>query len=179
MEKIIAYYCAPALTGIKASNIVSCSKNKFDNIHDVIRSLNLQLNSKDIYFDALCECNKRVLLMVYRKNVLKNTLEIKENREFLTSYGYDDKWNTDEYIIHLKERLKENEFPHEIGIFLGYPLHDIYGYLYKRNDECVLCGEWKVYKNAEEAKKLFKRFDDCRIALTKRVLCGKTLAQVF
>lgn len=179
MEKIIAYYCAPALTGIKASNIVSCSKNKFDNIYGVIERLNLQLNCKGIYFEDLSECKDSVLLMVYRKKALEKALNLKENKNFLSTYGYDNNWDTKDYILYLKERLKENDFPHEIGIFLGYPLHDIYGYLYKGNDECVLCGEWKVYKNADEAQMLFKRFNDCRTALMKRVLCGKTLAQVF
>ena len=68
IEKIIAYYCAPALAGIKPANIVSCSKSKIKNIHNCIKILNNQLNPKDIYAYILCECENRVLVMVYRKN---------------------------------------------------------------------------------------------------------------
>ncbi len=179
MENIIAFFCAPALAGIKASNIVTFNKDKFKNIKNTANRLNLELNKKGIYFEVLLECKKRVLLMVYRKNVLEKVLNDKNNQSFLKSFGYGKCMGLDSYISHLKERLKKDEFPHEIGIFLGYPLHDIEGYLYKDSSECILCGEWKVYKNPEEAKKLFHKFNTCRIALSKKVLCGKSLAQVF
>lgn len=67
IENIIAYHCGPALAGIKPSNIVACYKDKLPDVHESIIRLNLQLNHKDIYIEALCECEKRVLIMVYRR----------------------------------------------------------------------------------------------------------------
>lgn len=179
MEKIIAYHCAPALAGIKPSNLVTCYKNKDYDINSEIERLNFQLNNKDIYFEAICECEKRVLIMVYRKNAIAKTLDNPDTKKFLMSFGYPEAFDVDEYIEILKNRCKDAEFPHEIGIFLGYPLHDVYGFMFHKNEGCLLCGEWKVYENPEEAKKLFARFSACRKALVKRIMAGRTLEQMF
>lgn len=179
MEYIIAYHCAPALVGIKPSNLVSCQKNKGFDVHSEIRRLNSELNSKDIYFEIIAECEKRVLLMVYRKKILQKTLNNSEIRSFLTSLGYPRKAESYELLNYLKKRLKNDDFPHEIGAFLGYPMHDIYGFILHKDKGCLLSGEWKVYKNPETAQKQFERFSACRKALLKKLVQGKTLAQTF
>lgn len=179
LEKIIARSCAPALAGIKPSNIVSCRKSVIPDVYCEIERLNKELNPQDIYLEIVCDCPKCALVMVYRKNILKRHLNSKSNRKFLMYYGYPDSDNTNEYIAILKNRLKNNAFPHEIGVFLGYPLSDIYSFINHRNEGCLLVGEWKVYHNPEAAAKLFHRFKACRKALAKRVYGGQTLAQVF
>lgn len=179
MEKLIAYYCGPALAGIKPANIVACDKSKFSDINTEVEKLNSQLNCKDIFFRVLCEGEKKNLLIVYRSKVLKKYLADADIKGFLLSYGYPSEVTIEGYINHLASRLKENEFPHEIGAFLGYPLHDILGFINHKNEGCLLVGEWKVYKNADEAQKLFNRFLACRKAISKRMAMGQTLAQVF
>lgn len=179
MEKIIAYHCAPAMAGIKPSNIVSCYRNKVEDIEGQIKRLNGQLNPKDIYIETICECKNRVLVMVYRKKVLKEALETDEVRDFLIECGYPEEGDYRVYIDHLKHNLKKNGITHEIGAFLGYPINDIYGFVENKGEGCLLCGEWKVYDNVKEAQRLFERFDKCRRALCARVATGKSLAQVF
>ena len=77
------------------------------------------------------------------------------------------------------QRLMNKEFPHEIGAFLGYPLHDIYGFINHKHQGCLLTGEWKVYENTEQAKKLFCRYNKCRKAVIKRINEGRTLTDLF
>lgn len=178
LEKLIAYHCGPALAGIKPANIASCLKSRIPDVHSQIKKLNLQLNPKGIFIDTMCECEKRVLVMVYRKKVLGKHLEASEMREFLSQYGYPENASTEEYIRLLKIRLTENEFPHEIGVFLGYPLHDIYGFI-NHSDTCLLTGDWKVYNDAEGAQKIFLRYKSCRNAIVKRMARGQTLTQIF
>lgn len=179
IEKMLANNCAPAFAGIKPSSIASCRKAHIPNIHGEIEKLNNQLNCKDIYIEIICECEKRVLVMVYRKRILKRHLQIYKNKEFLLQFGYTETGSISDYIACLKSRLQHGGFPHEIGVFLGYPLHDIYCFINHRNEGCLLCGEWKVYHNAEEAQKLFYRFKSCKKALAKRISEGRTLAQIF
>ncbi len=50
MDYFFAYYCAPALAGIKSANIVSCDKLKIKDAEEKIAILNQQLNKKDIFF---------------------------------------------------------------------------------------------------------------------------------
>lgn len=176
-EKTIAYFCAPALAGIKPSNIVSFGKGESGNIHSEIEELNKKLNHKDIYFEILCECDRHTLIMVYRKKLLENRLNEAEAMKFLSGYGYD--CELEKSIEILKKRLTECEFPHEIGVFLGYPLKDILGFITHRGKDCLLAGEWKVYADAERAREVFRRYEVCRCAILKRIEHGKTLAEIF
>lgn len=179
IEKTIAYFCGPALAGIKPANIVACYKAKIPDIHKEIERLNRQLNVRDIYFEILCECEKRVLLMVYRKAVLYRYLCREDMKRLLRSFGYEMEINLKDCIQRLKTRMDGRDFPHEIGAFLGYPAHDIYGFIHHRDEGCLLTGEWKVYENPDAAKKIFSRYHTCRCAIVKRVEQGRTLAEIF
>lgn len=180
LEALLAYHCAPALAGIKPANIAAFQKAQFPDLHSEIEKLNHQLNRKDIYIEILCECERRTLVIVYRKSVLEKHLQIYNNRAFLSCYGYPKTGSITEDLNVLRNRLDCDSFPHEIGVFLGYPLHDIYCFIHHRDEGCLLIGEWKVYHNAEEAQKLFSRFKSCRNALVRHVTeQGKTLAQIF
>lgn len=176
-EKTIAYFCGPALAGIKPANIVSFRKSESGEVHTEIEKLNRQLNCRDIYFEILCECDRRILIMVYRKKLLENRLKEAETANFLCEYGYE--CELERSIDILKKRLTECEFPHEIGAFLGYPINDIYGFINHRGEGCLLTGEWKVYENAERARELFRRYNVCRCAILKRIEQGRTLAEIF
>ncbi len=179
-EVLLAYHCAPTLAGIKPANIVACQKSRFNSLYSEIETLNNQLNKKDIYIETVCECEKRVLIIVYRKNKLGKHLKADSNTAFLSNYGYSVDGSLNDYLSILRKRLDCDNFPHEVGVFLGYPLHDIYGFINHRDEGCLLTGEWKVYRNVEEAEKLFGRFKSCRKALLQHVTeRGKTLAQIF
>ncbi len=177
MEDIIAYHCAPALAGIKPANIVNCQKNKISDIYARLENLSEELAQKGIFIEVLCDRDDALLLMVYRKKVLQSVLQNDDVRTFLASYGY--KGDVKEHLSLLKKRLKRSNFPHEIGAFLGYPLHDIRGFIEHKDEGCVLYGEWRVYEKAEEARKLFYRFNACRKALSRRIMSGQTLSEVF
>lgn len=75
LEVLLAYHCAPALAGIKSANIAACQKPKISNLYADIDRLNIELNRKDIYIEILCECEKRVILIVYRKKMLEKQLQ--------------------------------------------------------------------------------------------------------
>ena len=180
LEALLAYHCAPALAGIKPANIVTCQKSRIPNINSELEKLNNELNHKDIYIEILCECERRALVIVYRKSILEKHLQSHFNRAFLSQCGYPEIGSLADYLNVLRTRLDCDSFPHEIGVFLGYPLHDIYCFINHRDDGCLLIGEWKVYHNVEEAEKIFNRFKACRKALVRQITeRGKTLAQVF
>lgn len=179
MEKLIAKHCAPALAGIKPANIVTCHRSDAVDIYAEVDRLNGQLNHKDIYLRVVCGCADRAIIMVYRKTILEKHLGERCNKAFLANYGYSSEDGLEGYLKKLSSRLKQDGFPHEIGVFLGYPLHDIYCFINHRDEGCLFCGEWRVYHNEEQARRLFCRFKACKRALLKRVETGRTLAQIF
>ena len=68
----------------------------------------------------------------------------------------------DELLAQLAERLCcEQDFPHEIGVFLGYPLADVIGFIQNRGKNFTACGYWKVYTDPTAAQAEFDRYKKC------------------
>lgn len=177
-EILLASHCAPALAGIKPANIVSCFKSS--GLKSDIEKLNNELNASGIYAEILCQCESRAVVIVYRKDVLERHLELKCHRDFLATFGYPETGTVSDYFDVLKKRLGCKRFPHEIGVFLGYPLNDVKSFINDPNEGCLLVGEWKVYHDREEAEKLFGRYNSCRKALVRQITeRGKTLVEIF
>ncbi len=179
LEILLSYFCAPALAGIKPANTLTCQKMLISDIPNQIEKLSGELNPCDIYIEVLCEYERYILIMAYRKKVLENHLTQEDNRAFLSKFGYSGCTDVCEYLSFLKSRFSYCEFPHEIGVFLGYPLCDIYGFINHRSEGCLMAGEWRVYHNMDKASAMFERYRLCRTSLAKKVIEGRSLADIF
>jgi hypothetical protein len=87
-------------------------------------------------------------------------------------------------IARLKQRFQEYrskkmEFPHEIGIILGYPLPDVEGFVQNNGKNYLLCGCWKVYHDVDYAKKTFEKYYKIRIKAMRVVEEGKNLSEII
>lgn len=108
-------------------------------------------------------------MLVYREEMLGKRLSDGNAREILAKYGYCDDFSVEECLERLSARVREGgDFPHEIGIFLGYPIDDVKGFIENKGDNFKLCGAWKVYRNVESAQRTFENYNKCR-----RFLCNK------
>ena len=67
------------------------------------------------------------------------------------------------------------EFPHEIGLLLGYPAADVEGFIENKGQDSLYSGYWKVYDDVEHAKRLFDAYNKCRDRLLKAVAEGVPL----
>jgi hypothetical protein len=160
LARMLALHSSPAICGIKASNLISFDTNEISNIEEEIKELN-SLYGPKICFRILQHRLNKVLVLVYKKSVMDKTLQIKRNKDFLLQLGYRCE-SVESMIGCLKERLNQNnDFPHEIGVFLGYDLSDIIEFQ-NGNKNCLYVGYWKVYSNLDEKIKLFNRFNRCR-----------------
>ena len=70
--------------------------------------------------------------------------------------------NAERCIRTLIARLHENaDFPHEIGLFLGYPPEDVDGFI-RNGARCAKCvGPWKVYGDEQAARCKFAQYRKC------------------
>ena len=97
---------------------------------------------------------------------------------FLRQLGYCD-LSEEGAIACLAGRLAaRGGFPHEIGLFLGYPLCDVQGFIRHAGRHCKCCGYWKVYGDEAEAQSLFQKFDRCREAYRRMFRRGCSLEQL-
>lgn len=180
MEMTVAYHCAPALAGIKPSNLVSFCGKKHPGLDSRLAAWNEQLNPAGIYFEKICNCKKRVLVLVYRRKKLEGLLADHGIRAELREAGYPVNEGLEAVIGHLKTRLSAGGgFPHEVGLFLGYPLEDVHGFMQSGGRDYKLNGYWKVYSDEEKAKELFYRYTKCRKAVCARMGMGMSIARLF
>jgi hypothetical protein len=100
------------------------------------------------------------LVLFYDRNSLVKTINQEYNSKFLKRFGYIASENLEIKLERLKAAYDSGRFPHEVGIFLGYPLKDVKGFLENRNRSNGLslkCG-WRVYGNPRESLNLRKAY---------------------
>ena len=68
--------------------------------------------------------------------------------------------------------------PHEIGVFLGYPLEDVLGFIENGGRNCLSCGCWKVYSNECAALEAFARFEKCKAVYQRLFASGCPLTRL-
>ena len=180
LDEVLAYHCGPALLGLKAANLVSVAREDIPDLEVRIGGYQRLFEGRGVRFRLMCGCGRRALLLVYRQELLQSQLAHPLARELLRRDGYPLDGELEELLDHLALRLAgQREFPHEIGLFLGYPPEDVEGFQVHRGRDCKLCGHWKVYSDVERAQALFRRYDRCRAALCRRLAQGVTLSQMF
>lgn len=159
-DQLIATHAAPTLANLKAGSLFTSRIEENENIYDTLRKLNRRFTKKGLRVIPLRITKNRVLVYLYRLESLKRELENQDIQTFLRQYGYNP-YNDEEAILHLVERVKESsDFPHEIGIFLGYPLEDVCGFI-ENKEGSKLVGYWRVYGDVNQAKIKFDRYKKC------------------
>ncbi len=167
-EQKLAFHTAPSLLGIKCASLFSVKKDELD-ISASMEYFNSRAAVKGLKIRILCECKERILLLVYSEIKLSQRLACPECRDILRDNGYTDDMTTEECIALLSERIRcQADFPHEIGIFLDYPVEDVVGFIANNGCNFKLCGYWKVYGDTEKAQRTFDNYNKCR-----RFLCGR------
>ena len=83
----------------------------------------------------------------------------------------------EEQLTLLAERYESYQkhgsaFPHEIGLFLEYPLADIEGFIEHQGKDALESGYWKVYGDVEQARAAFRLYDELKAALTTMLAAG-------
>lgn len=178
-EQEIAHHCAPALCCIKPANLVCFSKAEFDNLPALLRAYGPELAQYGVRMELLCSCDKRWLVLVYRPALLQKQLAQPAVCALLAQDGYPSR-GMQAQLDFLRRRLAGcADFPHEIGLFLGYPIDDVLAFRQHRGEGCKLCGYWKVYTDVEAAKRCFAAFDACRDAFERKLRAGKTVTQLL
>lgn len=156
-------YCgAPAICGIKPANLFSFSINKWQSESFKVRTCIKEIKEIGLQVRVIKCTNNRVLVFFYTKKLIKKILQKKDVAEFLKNKGYKNPSLFIETLERLFFRLKNsNDFPHEIGLFLGYPLNDVIAFEERNGMEYKFCDYWKVYHNEEEARLICNKYREC------------------
>lgn len=114
-----------------------------------------------MYVTFLKRNEKSALLYVFRPDRLEKDLSQPAVQNVLKTFGYTD-YKVGASIKHLKQRVGENTcFPHEIGLFLSYPVEDVIQFIRQKGCNYKCCGVWKVYCDEAFCQKMFARYRKC------------------
>ena len=172
IEKFLIYNASLVISGAKPSATITIKKDK-ENLYDKWIKYGIDfLETIDIQYIDLRECSNALIILIYNEKQLLNYIFRKENKKFLMQLGYSDKNDINNYLYMLKNRYKEFNCPHELGIFLGFPLNDVMDFMNCKNKKCLSCGYWLVYNNLKEAKETFSRYDKVKEHTVNYILKG-------
>lgn len=177
LDQILAFHCAPTIGGLKPANLIA--HKKIVENESIINTIN-SLNRNGVFLEILWATKYKELTLIFNRELLQSSLELPEIWGYLLVQGYPMYSNLETILSHLKTRIGKNgDFPHEIGLFLGYPLVDVLGFIKNKGEKCKICGYWKVYGDEQEARCLFDSYSKIRDEMCAQVQKGFSVAEIL
>ena len=163
-ETFLVEQCAPVLAGIKPGSMFPSTPAENEKLSELLRHWNHVLSPKGVAVTSIKRCRRigGYLIYVYRPQQVGAILAEPAVAAFLKDCGYTEGMSLPETLRLLTRRLCQSpEFPHEVGVFLGYPLQDVLGFIEHQGAGCLCSGCWKVYHEPQQARRTFRRYEDC------------------
>lgn len=178
-DELLVRHCSPTLAGIKTGSLFTVSHESTEGLNRDIENFNSRFGGKGIKAVALHKGKNRTMIYVYRPNELRHNLNDPEAQTILARCGYSDA-DCKNCIRKLKSRFEGTEvFPHEIGLFLGYPPEDVKGFIENKASNYKYTGYWKVYGDVEKAKEKFNCFSKCSANYYARLQSGTEIEKLI
>jgi hypothetical protein len=110
----------------------------------------------------LCASPGRTCLLFYDRGSLENALDDSRARRLLRRGGYALGGGVGHLLGQLAARMRRQDCPHEIGLFLGYPALDVESFVKHGGKGFALCRYWKVYHDVDAAEQKFCAIDEAK-----------------
>lgn len=189
VELQLALQCAPLITNIKISNLLIISRESEDALRVVLKKTGIS------YFRLLRSETKTTFLLFRREPLedylarrevrrLLHKLGYEDLslgtvlRTFQLRYKAYMEQEQGEAAEQIPDTGSENaqkekktgmvqpvEFPHEMGLLLGYPVLDVEGFIRYEGENFLYSGYWKVYDDVDSKKRLFKKYEEAKETL--------------
>lgn len=172
VELQLALQCAPVLADLKVSNLLIIPKEEVDKVEEI-------LAHTDISVHMISVCENKATVLLYRKEELEQYMAKENVVALLTNFDYSS-FSMDSLLERFAVRYIDyqwngQEFPHEMGLFLGYPIEDVVGFMENEGRNSLYTGYWKVYGDLKPKMLLFQRFELAKEFLIQYVSEGGSL----
>jgi len=173
LSAFIAFHAAEVLAGVKPGNLVTIH----DKVHPCGRNLlrlwrrygTGLLQNSPLAAEELRQSTGSVLIYLYRPDLLEDLLASGRVKNFLRRAGYAPFGNSRDALDLLGRRFEQEDFPHEIGIFLGYPLKDVAGFMGWAAIPYSSNGPWRIYGEPSRSLGLANCHKACRRRMAQRL----------
>lgn len=156
----------PTLTGDKPMHIF-CFNKGFKFINEILNDIEILFSKhSSIRYQLVYGYNGSIKVIFYNRHSTNRLLRDQRVQRFLSSHGYDLNLKVEMYMKHLADNLKDNVIPSEFGVFFGYPVKDVMGFIGHPSLQHVKTTAWKVYGNPAPSDYILEQFD----AAEKKVL---------
>lgn len=178
LEQKVIEQCAPTLAGMKIASIFHYTFPSVQDMYDEVACLNQKLNPCDVWLRIMSVQGTRAFIYVYRRQKLFSYLAEKQVADFLADCGYTTA-SAEDCLEEFQRRFSsEGDFPHEMGIFLGFPLEDVIGFIENKGADCKYIGFWKVYGDVSAAQRIFYKFQKCTRIYRQLYLEGRSILKL-
>ncbi|MDR1579273.1 MAG: DUF3793 family protein [Synergistaceae bacterium] len=172
IESMITCFAAPVLRGIKCGALINLCRNGED-LRSAWRATRDQLSRKlRLEFAEIKTSRRSVILFIYRRELLASRLSERDSAAFLEHLGYDCSYNFPLGCVEYLVMRFEWGIPHEVGVFLGYPLDDVVGFIKNSGKREKISGYWKVYGNEKYALEKFGEYKNAETNAAMKMLEG-------
>lgn len=167
---------AEVMAGVKPANLIRiasrslpCGRNMYQLWQDHGKELlcGSPLEVKTLRSDA-----DGALLLFYRTELLEKRLAGRTMRSFLRRFGYPEPLTLDSALAHLSLSFQQRNSPDEVGMFLGYPVKDVNGFIARKSTPWSGRCMWRVYGPPQRSLRLYQSFCAERNAMNRRLLTG-------
>lgn len=157
IRHLIIYHCAPLLAGLKISNLLVIDESDYRKACEFLEGTSIEMY-------ILSRKDRKIALLLFDRNKLSEYINECQNKQFMIQMGYTN-CCVDKVLYELSVRYNSYQngngiFPHELGIVLGYPLVDVYGFMANDGEKYILNGYWKVYGQETKARETFRAYDE-------------------
>lgn len=171
----LALQCAPLIMGVKVSNLLKIDGSQKQEFETIFQHARLR-------YYLLTTVGLQQTYLLYDEYKLLAILNQDRNRSFLQEQGYRS-GNLFAILKRLARRYTnyrngEGEFPHEMGVILGYPVNDVKAFIANEGKNFIYRGYWKVYYNIEEAKQIFYQYYVAKERMVQLLVSGITINQI-
>lgn len=176
LELQLALQCAPLISGLKISNLLITKSGNLVPVQKMLQRSGLS-------HLLLYRTEQRLELLLFRVEELEAYLEKPEVYAMLKRLGYRGHSLT-KLLLYFQKRYRIYKagnlgFPHEFGLFLGYPVEDVCGFMEHHGRNFLYNGYWKVYGELPDKLKLFQRFVFAEQALARLLSEGIQLTEAL
>lgn len=152
----------PVIIGSKPAELISLSyqdpalAEKLKKIDSCIGKCN------KICYEVFTYKKSSIKVLFYNPVTLNEQLMDHRNRRFLASLGYAEHYSVKEYLMDLIDKIENGCIPSEIGVFLGYPLKDIMGFIGHPSLKLTKVNGWRVYGDPKISDIRFREFSEAK-----------------
>ena len=176
MELQLALQCAPLIAGLKISNLLNISREDFRKLKEIIRD-------SHISWCLWMETEYKMTILLYHRQSLADYIRREKVHGLFRELGYQSFHVDDilkEFRIRYEQYMKEkSNFPHEMGLLLGYPTEDVEGFMRNKGANFLYTGYWKVYEDKERKLKLFERFERATESMVQLLSAGIGMEEII